>query len=152
MLAPLSVRLLLHVKSSSVLPRRSCRLVRPLAGSKYGRGAVCYQHFWNASLWSITSGLSKENSTHALNHISRLLTWIDTAGSPLQCQAIGKDQLGQGQQEGSTSTSLPAMPRPAQMMPNPARLLSKELSLEGVIGSMSMDRSLSEFLHEVTCL
>lgn len=75
-----------------------------------------------------------------------------SAGSPLQCQVSGKDQLGQGQQEGSTSTALPAMPRAAQMMPNPARLLSKELSLEGVIGSMSMDRSLSEFLHEVTCL
>ncbi|CAL5225892.1 g8679 [Coccomyxa viridis] len=73
-------------------------------------------------------------------------------GSPLQCQASAKDQLGQGQQEGSTSTSLPAMPRPAQMMPNPARVPSKEHSLEGVIGSMSMDRSLSEFLHEVTCL
>ena len=78
--------------------------------------------------------------------------YVEIAGSPLQCQASAKDQLGQGQQEGSTSTSLPAMPRPAQMMPNPARVPSKELSLEGVIGSMSMDRSLSEFLHEVTCL
>ena len=37
-------------------------------------------------------------------------------------------------------------------LPNPARLLSKELSLEGIVGSLSMDRSLSEFLHEVTCL
>ena len=44
------------------------------------------------------------------------------------------------------------MPKAAQMMANPAQLLSKELSLEGVIGAMSMDRSLSEFLHEVTCL
>ena len=74
------------------------------------------------------------------------------AGSPLQCQATGKDQLVRAQRQDSTSTSLPEMPKGVQAMGNPARLLSKDLSLEGVIGAMSMDRSLSEFLHEVTCL
>lgn len=35
-------------------------------------------------------------------------------------------------------------------LPHPARMLSKELSLEQV-AQLSMDRSLSEFLKEVTC-
>jgi hypothetical protein len=70
------------------------------------------------------------------------------AGSPLQLQPSGKDLLPMPQvqapkQEGAMLPS---------SLPNPARLLSKELSLEGIVGSLSMDRSLSEFLHEVTCL
>ena len=40
----------------------------------------------------------------------------------------------QAQPEGSTSTCLPMQPKTAQMLPNPSRLLSKDLSLEGVIG------------------
>ena len=34
--------------------------------------------------------------------------------------------------------------------PHPARMLSKELSL-GQVAALSLDRSLSEFLKEVTC-
>ncbi len=34
--------------------------------------------------------------------------------------------------------------------PHPARVLSKELSL-GQVAALSLDRSLSEFLKEVTC-
>ena len=70
------------------------------------------------------------------------------AGSPLQLQASSKDldaPSRPAQQNSDTSTSLP-------MPAHPAGLLSGALSLEGIVGALSMDRSLSEFLHEVTCL
>ena len=69
------------------------------------------------------------------------------AGSPLQLQPGGKDLDPTSQpvpQNSNTSTSLP--------MPAHPGLLAGALSLEGIVGSLSMDRSLSEFLHEVTCL
>lgn len=74
------------------------------------------------------------------------------AGSPLplQLQPSGKDglpPLGPAHQGSGNSSSIPLM------QPNSsAQMLSKALSLEGVVGALSMDRSLSEFLHEVTCL
>ena len=70
------------------------------------------------------------------------------AGSPLQLQASSKDLDAASQPAQQNSDTSTSMPMPAQ----PAGLLSDALSLEGIVGSLSMDRSLSEFLHEVTCL
>lgn len=52
---------------------------------------------------------------------------------------------------GATLPLMGDMPAPGQApSPHPARMLSKELSL-GQVAALSMDRSLSEFLKEVTC-
>ena len=51
----------------------------------------------------------------------------------------------------STGATLPPSgDMPAVPLPHSARMLSKELSL-GQVAALSMDRSLSEFLKEVTC-
>ncbi len=73
------------------------------------------------------------------------------AGSPLQLQPSGKDALPAPQLQAPKHDGA-ATPSTLPVLPNPASLLSKELSLEGIVCSLSMDRSLSEFLHEVTCL